>query len=292
MTDLSNAERLDLASRVFCYFRQQAEDTGSPAYENLSDHDLMATLIGDLRQYADWRGVDFNSAVAAGDAADPQHRAGEEVPYALGEEVEHRQRLRIRDFRDADDVPIACRGTVVSICPERDGTQTYHVRFPWEPDPRSLKSGDIQPDAGIHPDRHQPGKPGITRRSRTGLRGDRARIRSMRRLRDVPPSGQDITDRDKISAALAEACALAPDDIPRLLAAEVTARAEEITRPWRPASASHPYQLAALDFPQPVQAPAAPPGQSTDTRPPPELAQPTRVVPGERDSGPSRPTRS
>lgn len=291
MTDLSNAERLDLASRVFCYFRQQAEDTGSPAYENLSDHDLMATLIGDLRQYADWRGVDFNSAVAAGDAAYSQHRAGEEVPYALGEEVEHRQRLRIRDFRDADDVPIACRGTVVSICPERDGTQTYHVRFPGEPDPRSLKSGDIQPTPEfIRIGTSQGNLESLAEAERVFVETG-ARIRSCQ-LRDVPPSGQDITDRDKISAALAEACALAPDDIPRLLAAEVTARAEEITRPWRPASASHPYQLAALDFPQPVQAPAAPPGQSTDTRPPPELAQPTRVVPGQRDSGPSRPTRS
>jgi hypothetical protein len=150
MTDLSNAERLDLTSRVSYYFRQQAEDTGSPAYRNLSDHDLMATLIGDLRQYADWRGVDFGSGAAAGDAAYSQHRADEEFPYALGEEVEHRQRLRIRDFRDGDDdVPIACRGTVVSIYPERDGTQTYHIRFPGEPDPRPLKSGDIQPAPGF-----------------------------------------------------------------------------------------------------------------------------------------------
>ena len=289
MTDLSNAERIDLASRVFYYFRQQAEDTGSPAYGNLSDHDLMATLIGDLRQYADWRGVDFNSAVAAGNAAYSRHRAGEEFPYALGEEVEHRQRLRIRDFRDTDDdIPIACRGTVVSIYPERDGTQTYLVRFPGEPDPRQLKSGDIQPAPGlVRIDTSQGSLESLAEAERVFVETG-ARIRSCQ-LRDAPPSGQDITDRDEISAALAEACALDPDDIPRLLAAEVAARAAEITRPWRPASASHPYQLAALDFPQPVQA-AAPPGQNPDTRPHPERAQPTRVVPGQRDSGPSRPT--
>ncbi|MGH3401235.1 MAG: hypothetical protein ACRDRJ_01755 [Streptosporangiaceae bacterium] len=288
MTDLSNAERLDLASRVSCYFRQQAEDTGSPAYENLSDHDLMATLIGDLRQYADWRGVDFNSAVAAGDAAYSQHRAGQEFPYALGEEVEHRQRLRTRDFRDTDDdVPIACRGTVVSTYPEHDGTQTYHVRFPGEPDPRPLKSADIQPAPGyVRIDTSQGTLESLTEAEQVFVETG-ARIRSCQ-LRDAPPAGQDITDRDEISAALAEACALAPDDIPRLLAAEVTARAEEISRPWRPASASHPYQLAALDFPQPVQA-AAPPGHSTDTRPPPERAQPARVVPGQPGNGPVTP---
>jgi hypothetical protein len=291
MTDLSNAERLDLASRVFYYFRQQAEDTGWPAYRNLSDHDLMATLIGDLRQYADWRGVDFGSAIAAGDAAYSQHRAGEEFPYALGEEVEHRQRLRIRDFRDGDDdVPIACRGTVVSIYPERDGTQTYHVRFPGEPDPRPLKSGDIQPAPGfIRIGTSQGNLESLAEAERVFVETG-ARIRSCQ-LRDAPPAEHDITDRDEISAALAEACALAPDDIPRLLAAEVAARADEITRPWRPASASHPYQLAALDFPQPVQA-SAPPGQNPDTRPDPERAQPARTVPGPRDYGPSHPTRS
>jgi len=44
MTDMDNAGRLDLASRVFYYFRQQAGNTDPPAYEYLSDQDLMAAL--------------------------------------------------------------------------------------------------------------------------------------------------------------------------------------------------------------------------------------------------------
>jgi hypothetical protein len=51
----------------------------------------MAALIGDMRHYADWRGIDFGRAVAAGNSAYFQHRAGEEYPYSLGEEVEHPQ---------------------------------------------------------------------------------------------------------------------------------------------------------------------------------------------------------
>ena len=88
---MDNAGRLDLASRVFYYFRQQAGNTEPPAYEYLSDQDLVAALIGDMRHYADWRGIDFGRAVAAGNSAYFQHRNEEEYPYSLGEEAERPQ---------------------------------------------------------------------------------------------------------------------------------------------------------------------------------------------------------
>jgi hypothetical protein len=194
MTDLSNAERLDLASRVFYYFRQQAQDAGSPAQANLTDQDLMAALIGDMRHYADWWGIDFGGAVTARNAAYAQHRAGEEFPYAPGEEVEHRQRLRIRDFREADDVPVACRGTVLSVYPERDGTQTYCVRFPGETGPRPLKSDDIQPAPGYIRIGTSQGTLQSLAEAERGFVETGARIRSSQ-LRNTPPSGHDITDR-------------------------------------------------------------------------------------------------
>ena len=122
---MDNAGRLDLASRVFYYFRQQAGNTDPPAYEYLSDQDLMAALIGDMRHYADWRGVDFGRAVAAGNSAYFQHRAGEEYPYSLGEEVEHPQPRPGQDSPE-HSASLAGRGIVTPIYPERDGTQTYY----------------------------------------------------------------------------------------------------------------------------------------------------------------------
>jgi len=80
-------------------------------------------------------------------------------------------------------------------------------------------------------------------------------------------AGRDITDRDTITAALAEACDLTADDISRLLEPQVTAWTAEIARPWRPVPAIHPTQLAALGFPQPVQSAIDPRNQSTDPSP-------------------------
>jgi hypothetical protein len=78
--DLTRSERLNLASRVFYGFRQQAGGMDPPAYEYLSDQDLMTVLLGDLRHYADWRGIDFDRAIAAGNAAYYQRRDEEEYP--------------------------------------------------------------------------------------------------------------------------------------------------------------------------------------------------------------------
>jgi hypothetical protein len=93
-----------------------------------------------------------------------------------------------------------------------------------------------------------------------------ARIRTCQ-LRDTPPAGHDITDRDTITTALAEACDLTAEDISRLLEPQVTAWTAEIARPWRPVPAIHPTQLAALGFPQAVQSAIDPRNQSTDPSP-------------------------
>ena len=144
MTDMDNAERLNLASRVFYYFRQQAGNNEPPAYEYLSDQDLMAALIGDMRHYADWRGIDFDRAVAAGNSAYFQHRDEEDYPYSLGEEVEHHEPRSGQDSPE-DGARVARRGIVTSIYPEPGGAQTYYVRFLGETDSQPLASADIQP---------------------------------------------------------------------------------------------------------------------------------------------------
>ena len=265
MTDMDNAGRLDLASRVFYYFRQQAGNTEPPAYEYLSDQDLMAALIGDMRHYADWRGIDFGRAVAAGNSAYFQHRAGEEYPYSLGEEVEHPQPRPGQDSPE-HSASLAGRGIVTSIYPERDGTQTYYVRFLGETDSQPLKSADLQPAPAFPRVVTSQGILESLAQAERLLVETGARIRSCQ-LRDTPPAAHDITDRDTITTALAEACELTAEDISRLLEPQVTAWTAEIARPWRPVPAIHPTQLAALGFPQPVQSAIDPRNQSTDPSP-------------------------
>ena len=262
MTDMDNAERLNLASRVFYYFRQQAGNNEPPAYEYLSDQDLMAALIGDMRHYADWRGIDFARAVAAGNSAYFQRRDEEEYPYSLGEEVEH------PESRSGEDSPehsarAARRGVVTSIYPEPGGTQTYYVRFLGETDSQPLKSADLQPAPAFPRVVISQGIVESLADAERLLVETGARIRSCQ-LRDTPPAARDITDQDKITVALAEACDLTAGDISRLLEPQVTAWAAETARPWRPVPAVHPTQLAALGFPQPVQSAIDTPGQSTD----------------------------
>jgi len=274
--DLSRSERLDLASRMFYDYRQHAGDMDPPAYEYLSDRDLMAALIGDMRHYADWRGIDFDSAITAGNAAYLQRRAQEEYPYSLGEEVEHPQRHRDQESAE-DSTHLASRGIVTSVYAERDGTQTYYVRFLGETDTWPLKSADLQPASAFPRIAANQGTLESLAEAERVLVETGARIRSCQ-MRDTPPSGHDGTDRDKISAALAEACDLAAPDILRLLEPQVAAWTAEITKPWRPVHASHPNEVAALDFPQPVQAVIEPHSQGADLR--------SRTEPAQRARGP------
>ena len=274
MSDLSRNERLDLASRVFYEFRQQVDDMNPPAYEYLPDQDLMTALIGDMRHYADWRGIDFDSAITAGNAAYYQRRNEEEYPYSLGEEVEHLHRRNSRDSTE-DNASPAPRGIVTSIYAERDGTQTYYVRFLGESDTWPLKSEDLQPAPPFpRVATHQGSLDSLGEAERI-LVETSTRIRSCE-LRDAPPTGHDITDRDTISAALAEACGLAVPDILRLVEPQVAAWTAETTRPWRPVQGSHPNQVSALDFPQPVQALTEPTVRSSAPRPHTEPPQKTR----------------
>jgi hypothetical protein len=265
MTDMDNAERLDLASRVFYYFRQQAGNTDPPVYEYLDDQDLMAALIGDMRHYADWRGIDFGRAVAAGNSAYFQHRNEEEYPYSLGEEVEHPQPRTGQDSPE-HSASLARRGVVTSIYPERDRTQTYYVRFLGETDSQPLTSVDLQPAPAFPRIVTSQGILESLAEAERLLVETGARIRSCQ-LRDAPPAGQDIADRDKITTALAEACDLTAENILRLLEPQVTAWTAEIGRPWRPVPAIHPAQLAALGFPHAVQPPIGTRNQDTDPSP-------------------------
>lgn len=67
MTDLSGSERLNLASCLLNSYKKLGSDMDPPAHEYIEDDgDLLAMLISELRHYADWRGIDFDSALAAG----------------------------------------------------------------------------------------------------------------------------------------------------------------------------------------------------------------------------------
>ena len=69
-----------------------------------------------------------------------RHRAGEDNPYRIGDEVHLRQR---------PDTGFPGRGVVVSIFPERDGEPTYHVRFPGQADATPLRGRQIGPTASF-----------------------------------------------------------------------------------------------------------------------------------------------
>lgn len=272
--DLTRSERLDLASRVFYDFRRQAGDMDAPAYEYLSDQDLMSALLGDLRHYADWRGIDFDSAVAAGNAAYYQRRDEEEYPYSLGEEVEC---LEPRDGQDLAEGQAsgALRGVVVSIFPERNGTLTYNVRFFGEADAWPLRSEDLQPASPFPPIATYQGPLNSLAGAERALVETSARIRSCQ-LRHATPTANDVTDRDTISAALAETCGLTAPDILRLLEPQVAAWTAETTRPWRPIPVGRPTQVSALDFPQASLPLSESPRQNPDRGPRPAPPQQVR----------------
>jgi hypothetical protein len=63
-----------------------------PLDEDDIENDILADLIAGLHHYADSRGIGFDSAVASGQAAYQRHRAGEDNPYRIGDEVHLRQR--------------------------------------------------------------------------------------------------------------------------------------------------------------------------------------------------------
>ena len=94
-----------------------------------------------------------------------------------------------------------------------------------------------------------------------------ARIRACEQ-RQVPPHDHDLADKDSLLLAIGNACALAGSDVLRHLEPQIAAWTDIITQPWHPVHVTSATELAALDFPQPVQASvlAEPPSADADTR--------------------------
>ena len=90
-----------------------------------------------------------------------------------------------------------------------------------------------------------------------------ARIRACER-RQVPPHEHDLADQDSLLLAIGDACALAGSDVLRHLEPQVAAWTDVITQPWHPVHVVSATELAALDFPQPVQASVLADAQGAD----------------------------
>ena len=90
-----------------------------------------------------------------------------------------------------------------------------------------------------------------------------ARIRACEQ-RQVPPHDHDLADKDSLLLAIGNACALAGNDVLRHLEPQVAAWTDVITQPWHPVHVISAAELAALDFPQPVQASVLADAQSAD----------------------------
>jgi hypothetical protein len=91
-----------------------------------------------------------------------------------------------------------------------------------------------------------------------------ARIRACAQ-RQVPPHDHDLADKDSLLLAIGDACALAGSDVLRHLEPQVAAWTAVITQPWHPVHVTSAAELAALDFPQPVQASVLADALSADT---------------------------
>src|SRR6185312_6511139 len=90
--DITNNERMRLADSAYRAYIQHAAQMELPLVEDVIEDDILADLIADLHHCADSRGIDFEHAVALGQAAYEHHRAGEDNPYRIGDEVHLRQR--------------------------------------------------------------------------------------------------------------------------------------------------------------------------------------------------------
>ena len=242
MTDPSLNTRIDLASVAFYEYRQQGPDRGLPAQDYVTDRDVMAALISDLRHYADWRGIDFDEAAIAGTRKYNERRALEANPYAIGAEV-----------RRQPDGRLPSRGVIVSIYPDDDGAQTYHVRFPGDSAATPCREPDLRPTAPFPAITINQGKVTSLSGAERIIVETAARIRSCE-LRGAVPDSRDIADISATAATLAESCDLTTRQIMHHLEPEIAAFSSAMSQPWRPVTAVPAAGLAASSFPYPSQA--------------------------------------
>ncbi len=252
--DITNNERMKLAATAYRAYLQHAAQMELPLAEDNIQDDILADLIAGLHHYADTRGLGFDSAVASGQAAYERHRAGEDNPYRIGDEVHLRQR---------PGTGSPSRGVVVSIFPERSGEPAYHVRFPGQADTTPLEGREIAPAAGFPAVTTNQGTAASLAAAERMLIETAARIRACEQ-RQVPPHDHDLADKDSLLLAIGDACALAGSDVLRHLEPQVAAWTDVITQPWHPVHVTSATELAALDFPQPVQASVLADPQSAD----------------------------
>src|SRR5712691_5598029 len=252
--DITNNERMKLAATAYRAYIQHAAQMELPLAEDATEDDILADLVAGLHHYADSRGIGSDSAVASGQAAYERHRAGEDNPYRIGDEVRLRQR---------PGTGFPGRGVVVSIFPERDGEPAYHVRFPGQADTTPLRGGEIGPAASFPVVTTNQGMAASLAVAERLLVETTARIRACEQ-RQVPPHDHDLADKDSLLLAIGNACALAGSDVLRHLEPQVAAWTDVITQPWHPVHVTSATELAALDFPQPVQAGVLADAQSAD----------------------------
>ncbi len=162
--DITNNERMRLAATAYRAYMQHAAQMELPLDEDATEDDILADLIAGLHHYADSRGIGFDSAVASGQAAYERHRAGEDNPYRIGDEIRLRQR---------PGTGFPSRGVVVSIFPERDGEPAYHVRFPGQADTTPLRGTGDRAGRRLPRGDHEPGDRGIPGSSRADAHRDR-----------------------------------------------------------------------------------------------------------------------
>jgi len=241
--DITNNERMRLAATAYRAYIEHAAQMELPLAEDATEDDILADLIAGLHHYADSRGIGFDSAVASGQAAYERHRAGEDTPYRIGDEVSLRQ-------RPGTGFP---SGVVVSIFPERDDDPAYHVRFPGQADTTPLRGPEIAPAASFPAVTTNQGVAASLAAAERMLIEAAARIRACEH-RQLPPHDHDLADKDSLLLAIGNACALPGSDVLRHLEPQIAVWTDVITQPWHPVHVTSATELAALDFPQPVQA--------------------------------------
>jgi hypothetical protein len=175
---------------------------------------------------------------------------------------------------------------VVSIFPERDGEPAYHVRFPGQADTIPLRGPEIGPAASFPVVTTNQGTAASLAVAERLLIETAARIRACEQ-RQVPPHDHDLADQDSLLLAIGDACALAGNDVLRHLEPQVAAWTDVITQPWHPVRVTSAADLAALDFPQPVQASVLADPRSADVGARHDAPHPARPAQPEHPASPA-----
>ncbi|MFA1546119.1 hypothetical protein [Actinomadura chokoriensis] len=238
--------------------------------------ELLGDLLIDLMHYAQHRGLEFNDILAQANGYYLSERNSPDI-YAIGSTVQ----LQGPTADETTLIGRPARGTVTGIHVPHEGPTEYYVHFLGETSSRSILAADLEEATpfpatsttkGIIDDplvAEEALVEAVTRIGRADLSG-------------VPPHQDDLNDRQALLEALVTWNGMDTRDVTDLLLAEVEQRLAPVQAetPVEDTALS-PSQLAAQDFPIPLE-------QGLAEHHPGSRTTPQSSAPASRRTGPHR----